>query len=179
VVVFKKILAVITMILCVVFLLFCAGGAVGVWVARAPLTAAAVGLLTRTHDLLLQADTLAGDVEGGLSEVRAFVGQVQGTATGVSQAAGALKEIAPIGQLLSSLTDGTSELESRLAGIQTSSTQMRSQLGSWIAFSDLARQRAAGWITTGAIGITLVLLWFGLGQASLFVHALVWFRRPG
>jgi hypothetical protein len=175
--VIRKILAAITMVLCGLFLLVCLGGAVGVWVARAPLTAAAVALLTRAHDTLQRADALSGEVEGGISDIRTLVGQVRGTADDASAAAGALKEIGPIGRLLSSVTDGTARLEGRLAGIEAASGGLRAQLGSWIAVSELARRQVGAWITTGAIGITLVLLWFGLGQASLFMHGLAWFRR--
>jgi hypothetical protein len=178
-IIIRKILAVFAMALCAAFLVVCLGGALGVWLARAPLTAAAVGLLTSAHDTLQRADALAGDVEGGLSEIATLASQVRGTAADVSEAAGVLKEIGPIGRLLSSVTDGTAKLESRLIGVEGSAKEMRAELGVWIAFSDRARQRVSAWITAGVIGITLGLLWFGAGQASLFVHALWWFRRPG
>jgi hypothetical protein len=179
VIVIKKLLAVITMILSVAFLLLCLGGTVGVWVARAPLTTAAVALITSAHDLLQGADALAGDVVSGVSEIRGVAGQIEGTAGEISKAAGVLKEIGPIGDLLSAMTGGTANLNSRLAGIESSAGQMRARLESWISLAVLVRQRVGAWITTGAIGITFFLFWFGLGQASLFVHALEWFRRSG
>jgi hypothetical protein len=108
-----------------------------------------------------------------------FVGQVSTSAADISQAAGVLKEIGPVGSLLSSVTDGVAQLESRLSGIETAASRLRAPLQNWILLSDLARRRLGAWITGGAVGITLALLWFGLGQASLFVHALGWFRRAG
>jgi len=179
VIVLRKILAVITMILCGMFLLLCLGGAVGVWVARAPLTTAAVSLISSVHDILQGADALAGEVVTGLSDIHALAGQIEGTAGEISQAAGVLKEIGPIGDLLSAVTGRAEDLNSRLAGIESSAGQMHTQLESWISLAALIRQRVGAWITTGAVGITFFLLWFGLGQASLFVHALAWFRRSG
>jgi hypothetical protein len=174
----RKVAAVIAMGLCVLFLALCLAGVLGVWLARAPLTAAVVTFLTGAHATLQKADGLAGQVGEGVSDVRDVAAKLHEVAAGASDAAGVLKAIGPVGGLLSSLYEGAARLEDRLAGLDGSARELRQQLGGWLALVDMARARAPVWINRGALAITFALLWLGLGQASLFLHAWAWLRRP-
>ena len=61
----KRILAIIAMVLCTGVLLVCLAGAIGVWIARAPLTDAAVGSADLRHDTLQKVESTAGQVSRG------------------------------------------------------------------------------------------------------------------
>jgi hypothetical protein len=180
-VVVKKILAVIAMVLCAGVLLACLAGAIGVWVARAPLTNTAVALLTTAYDTLQKVETTAGQVSQGLGELQGLAGKLDDAVNGVSAAAGVLKQIGPVGDALNAITGGVQQLDGKLAEIQASAGDIRSQAGGLASTVDVVRQRIPVWINVGAFAITLALLWIGLGQVSLFIHALAWFRggTPG
>jgi hypothetical protein len=180
-VVVRRILAVIAMILCAGVLLVCLAGAIGVWVARAPLTNTSVALLTTAYDTLQKVETTAVQVSEGLGELQGLAGKVNDAVSGASDAAGVLKQIGPVGDALDTITGGVQQLDGRLTEIQTSVGDIRSQSGGLASRVDVIRQRVPAWINVGAVAITLALLWIGLGQVSLFIHALVWFRRgtPG
>jgi len=177
-VIVRKILAVIAMVLCAGILLVCLTGAVGVWIARAPLTNAAVALLTTAYETLEKVEGAAGQLSQGLGELQILAGRVDDAVSEVSAGAGVLKQIGPIGDTLNRIEGGTAQLEGRLAELGSSAGEIESQARGLAAQADLLRQRVSAWISVGAIVITLALLWIGLGQVSLFLHALAWFRRP-
>jgi hypothetical protein len=178
-VVVRKILAVVAMILCAGVLLVCLAGAIGVWVARVPLTRAAVALLSTTHDTLQGVENTAQQVSQGLGELQDLSGKVNGAVSGLSEGAGVLRQIGPIGDAVNGIADGVQQLDSRLAGLQAATGGIQSQAGGLAAQADFIRQRIAAWINIGATAITIALFWIGLGQISLFWHALGWFRKPG
>jgi hypothetical protein len=178
-VVVRKILAVVAMILCAGVLLVCLAGAVGVWVARVPLTRAAVALLSTTRDSLLGVANTAQQVSQGLGELQDLSGKVNDAVSGLSEGAGVLRQIGPIGDAVNGIADGVQQLDSRLAGLQADTGEIQSQAGNLAAQANHLRQRIPAWIGVGAIVATLLLLWVGLGQIGLFFHALQWFREPG
>jgi hypothetical protein len=181
VIVVKKILAVIAMVLCAGVFVVCLAGVIGVWIARVPLTSASVTLLTTAYDTLQKVETTAGQVSEGLGELRGLTGKVNDAVSGASDNAGVLKQIGPIGDALDAIAGGVQQLDGRLTEIQASVGDIRSQAGGLASRMDVIRQRIPGWINMGAFAITLALFWIGLGQVSLFIHALAWFRRwtPG
>jgi hypothetical protein len=174
----RKIVAIIAMLLCIGVLLVCLMGAVAVWIARAPLTGAAVALLTTAQGTLEKVEGAASQLGQGLDELHGLAARVDDAVGEVSAGAGVLKQIGPIGDTLSAIEGGTAQLEARLAELGSSAGEIESQAGGLAAQADLLRQRVPAWISMGAIFITLALLWIGLGQVSLFLHALAWFRRP-
>jgi len=180
-VVVKKILSVIAMVLCAGVLLACLAGAIGVWVARAPLTNTAVALLTTAYDTLQKVGTTAGQVSQGLGELQGLAGKLDDVVNGASATAGVLKQIGPVGDALNAITGGVQQLDGKLAEIQASAGDIRSQVGGLASTVDVVRQRIPVWINVGAFAITLALLWIGMGQVSLFIHARTWFRggAPG
>jgi hypothetical protein len=175
-VVVRKILAVAAMLLCAGVLLLCLAGAIGVWVARTPLTGAAVAMLTTAHESLLKVESTAGQVSRGLGELHGVAIRLDGAVSEVSDGAGVLKQIGPIGDALDAITSGTAQLESRLAELGSSAGEIESQAGGLASQADIVRRRVPAWISAGAIAITIALLWIALGQVSLFFHALAWFR---
>jgi hypothetical protein len=177
-VVVRKIFAVVAMILCTGILLVCLAGGIGVWIARAPLTHASVALLTTGYDTLQRVETTAGQISQGLEEIQALAGKVDDAVSGVSAAAGVLKQIGPVGDALDAIEGGVQQLDGRLAGLQASVSDIQSQAAGLASRVDAVTQRIPAWISIGAFAITLGLLWIGLGQVSLFLHALAWFRRP-
>lgn len=177
-VIVRKILAASTMVLCTGVLLICLAGAAGVWIARAPLTSAAVALLTTAHNTLQNVESTAGQVSQGLGELHGLAARLDNAVSEVNSGAGVLKQIGPIGDTLDAIGAGTEQLEGRLAALGSSAGEIESQAGGLAAQADLLRQRVPAWISVGALAITLALLWIGLGQVSLFLHALAWFRRP-
>ena len=174
----RRILAVAAMILCGVVLLVCLTGAVGVWVARVPLTRAAVALLSTAYDTLQGVENTALQMSQGLGELQDLAGKVDGAVSEVSAGAGVLRQIGPIGDALNGISGGVQELRGRLGGLETSTTEIQSQAGGLASRVDYIRHRIPAWISAGAMAVTLILLWIGLGQISLFMHALEWFRRP-
>jgi hypothetical protein len=176
-VVVRKILAAGAMILCIGVLLLCLAGAIGVWIARAPLTNAAVALLTTAYSTLEKVEGAADQLSQGLRELHVLAGRLDDAVSEVSAGAGVLKQIGPIGDTLTAITGGTAQLEGRLGALQSSAREIESQAGGLASQAVLVRQRLPAWISAGAIAITLALLWIGLGQVSLFFHGLAWFRR--
>ena len=177
-VVVKKILAAGAMVLCTGVLLICLAGTIGVWIARVPLTNATVALLTSAYYTLQKVESTAGQISEGLVELQGLAGKVDDAVSGASETAGVLKQIGPIGDALDAITGGTAQLEGRLGELRSSAGEIESQAAGLASQADLVRRRIPAWISVGAIAITIALLWIGLGQVSLFVHALAWFRRP-
>jgi hypothetical protein len=173
----RKISAAVAMVLCVGALLVCLAGAIGVWIARAPLTGAAVALMTTAYDTLQRVESTAGQVSQGLGELHGLAVRVYDAVGKVSEGAGLLRQIGPIGDTLDAIGAGTGQLEGRLAELGSSAGEIESQAGGLASQADLLRERIPDWISMGAVALTLALLWIGLGQVSLFFHALAWFRR--
>jgi hypothetical protein len=173
----RKILAAGAMVLCAGVLLFCLAGAIGVWIARAPLTGAAVALLTTAYETLQKIESAAGQVSQGLGELHGLAVTVDDAVGDVSAGAGLLKQIGPIGDALDAIGAGTGQMEGRLAELGSSAGEIESQAGGLASKAELLRRRIPAWISMGAVALTLALLWIGLGQVSLFFHALAWFRR--
>lgn len=177
-VIVKKILAIIAMILSITVLLLCLVGAIGVWIARVPLTNTSVALLTTAFNTLQKIEATAGQVSEGLAELQGVAGKVDDAVSGVSEAAGVLKQIGPVGAALDAITGGVRQLNAKVGDIQASAGDIRSQAGGLASRIDVIRQAVPVWINIGAFAVTLGLMWIGLGQVSLFMHALQWFRGP-
>jgi hypothetical protein len=175
-VIVRRILAIFAMVLCTGVLLVCLAGAVGVWIARAPLTGAAVALLTTAHGTLVKVESTAGRLSQGLDELHGLSARLDDAVSDVSAGAGLLKQIGPIGDTLNAIKGGTAQLESGLAELGSSAGEIESQAAG-LAPDRTLKQRVPVWIGVGAIAITIALLWIGVGQVSLFFHALAWFRR--
>lgn len=177
-VIVRRIVAVAAMILCGGVLMVCLAGAVGVWVARVPLTRAAVALLSTASNTLQGVENTAWQMSQGLGELQDLVGKVDSAASEVSARAGVLKQIGPLGDALTGIAGGVQQLDGRLTGLQASTGAIQSQAGGLASRVDYIRRRIPAWISAGSLAATLIFLWIGLGQVSLFVHALEWFRKP-
>jgi len=175
-VVFRRILAVIAMVVCTGVLLVCLAGVVGVWIVRVPMTNGAVALLTSAQFTLQKVEVSAGQISEGLVEIQGLTRKVDDAVSGANSAAGVLKQIGPVGEALAALTDGVQQLDGRISEIRISARQIQSQAGALASQVDIISQRISAWISAAAILITLALLWIGLGQVSLFMHALAWLK---
>jgi hypothetical protein len=153
---FKKILAVLVMAMCVLGIALALAGILGSWVLNRMVA-------SRSDAFLQRAAASLGGLESGLNQAES------GLST-TSEALQGLEEIPLIGGLVRPLMENVGGLTIQVEDMHTQVNELQGMVGVLQANLHL-------WLNLGTLAITVMLLWFGASQVSLFYHGLDWYRQ--
>ena len=118
--------------------------------------------------------------EGGLETTR-----IENMANRVSDVAASLEELdtsvedrrsEAAEEIVGRITSRTSEISAFLDDLQSEVDGYRAQIGDLQTRVATVKARVPLWIDLGSIGITLLFVWLGLSQVSVFIHGWSFFK---
>ncbi len=155
---FKKILAVLVMVICVLGIAIALSGIVGSWVANQLAIHQGSVFLEHTGQVLAGVDTGLKSVEGGLGTVDQLIEQV--------------KQIPLIGNLVAGFSQNVGGLSGQITDVHGQVTELQGIVATLQA-------NLRSWVNLATLAVDLFLVWFGLAQVSVFYHGLDWYRKAG
>ena len=109
-------------------------------------------------------------VDAALTQVEKVVKSVRDLKAGLA----ARKEVATdmVPQLMAALSD----MSSNLSDVRSKLVEVDQALSELNAAVPHIQSKIMSYVTTGAIGATVLFVWLAVSQVSLFLHALAWFK---